>query len=298
MIVLGRDGFSEKLAKKMHAKFVRIESKIFPDGESYFRISEPERVKGEKVILVVRGESSKLDQNRMLTESLLILDKLKELRAKKTCLLLPYIPYARQDKEFLKGETISIKTFRSILKEKCDLLVNVTSHDFRKEGWIDRKTYVMDATDSIAEFLKSKKFKDPVFVAPDMGVNESVEKLAKSLGGNSIGFKKERDRKTGKIRTSGKIPNLRGKELVIYDDMVSTGGTIHNALKLAKKTGAGKIICVTIHMISVLNKKHGKNSIDLIRDECDEFLATDTIESEVSRISVIPDLAKTLLKIF
>jgi ribose-phosphate pyrophosphokinase len=297
MIVLGRDGFSERLAKETGSEFVRIESKIFPDGESYFRVSEPEKVSGEKAILVVRGESSKLDQNRILTESILLLDKLKEIKAKKICLVLPYIPYARQDKEFLKGETVSIKTIRNLLKEKCDLLVNVTSHDFRKEGWIDRKTYNLDATGSIAEFLKKKKLKDPIVIAPDIGVSESVEKLAKQIGGNSIGFEKERDRKTGKIRISGKIPNLRGQELVIYDDMVSTGGTIYNILKLAKKTEAGKIICVSVHVISVLNEKFRKNSIDLIRDEC-EFLATDTIDSEVSRVSVIPQLARTLLKIF
>jgi len=297
MIVLGRDGFSERLAKETGSEFIGVESKIFPDGESYFRVSEPERVKGEKTILVVRGEASKLDQNRILTESLLLLDKIRELKAKKTCLVLPYIPYARQDKEFLKGEAVSIKTIRKILKEKCDLLVNVTSHDFRKEGWIDRKTYVFDATDSIAEFLKGKGLKDPIVIAPDMGVNGDVEKLAKSIGGNSIVFGKERNRKTGGIKTFGKIPNLRGQELVIYDDMVSTGETVYNALKLAKKTGAGRIICIAVHVISVMNEKLGKNSIGLIRGEC-EFLATDTIDSEVSKISVIPELAKTLLKIF
>lgn len=297
MIVLGKDGFSEMLAEELRAEFVRIESKLFPDGESYLRITEPERVRREKVVLVVRGESSKLDQNRILIECFLLLGKLKELGAKKICLLLPYIPYARQDKEFLKGEIVSIKTIRNLLKEKCDLLVNVNSHDFRKEGWIDKKTYNMDAMASVGRFLQSKGLKDPIVISPDTGMDENAGKLAKLIGGNSISFRKERDRRTGEIRTSGKIPNLRGQEAIIYDDIISTGSTVLNVLKLVKKTGASKIICVAIHVISVINKKYGKDSISLIKDEC-ELCSTDTIESEVSKISVIPELAKTLLKIF
>jgi len=297
MIVLGRDGFSESLAKETGSEFIIVESKVFPDGESYFRISEPGKVKGKKAVLVVRGESPGLDQNRMLTECLLLLGKLRELGAKKTCLVLPYVPYSRQDREFLKGETVSIKTIRALLKGKCDLLVNVASHDFRKGGWIGRKTYNLDATGSISEFLKGKGLKDPVVIAPDMGVSGSADKLAKSLGGDSVVLGKERDRKTGKIATSGDLPGLRGREVVIYDDMVSTGGTVYNALKMARKAGAGRIFCVAVHVISVMNEKLKKNSLDLIRGEC-ELVSTNTIGSEVSRISVIPDIARVLLKNF
>ncbi|NIO22754.1 MAG: ribose-phosphate diphosphokinase [Candidatus Aenigmarchaeota archaeon] len=298
MIVLGREGFSERLAKELRAEFARIETKVFPDGESYFRISEPEKIRGKKAILVVRGRTPNLDQNRMLTESFLLLDKLKALKAKKTCLLLPYIPYSRQDREFLKGETVSVKTVRNLLKEKCDLLVNVTSHDFRKEGWIDKKTYNIDATESVTEFLKSKKFENPVVMAPDMSVSENVEELAKSLGGNSIGFEKERDLKTGKIRTFGKIPNLRGRELIIYDDVASFGETLYKAVLMGKKAKASKIICILIHVLSVYNKKFEKNSIDLIKDESDEYYSSDTIESPITKFSIIKQVSEFLKENF
>ena len=95
MIVLGRDDFSRAVAREGGWEFVRLETKTFPDGESYFRITEPERLRNEKVVLAVRGRTPGLQQDKLVTESVIVLDRVREAGAGKICLFVPYLPYAR-----------------------------------------------------------------------------------------------------------------------------------------------------------------------------------------------------------
>lgn len=298
MIVLGNDEFARGVAKKMGADFARLETKKFPDGEYYLRIHEPEKLKGEKVIFVSRGRTPGLSQDRLLTKSLLVLHRLAEVGAKKIGLFLPYMPYSRQDKEFLPGEVVSVKIFRKILEDKCDLIVSVTNHDKREEGWIDKKFYNVDGTGSAINFLKKMSLKNPVIAAPDMTSKGNVERIAKSLGGEILAVKKERDRKTGEIRSSAVMQDLSGKELVIFDDISSTGGTLLRAIELGRNAKAKKIVCVVIHALSVYKKGLGKNSVEAIKESCDEYYASDTIENPVEGFSIVDEVADFFRKNF
>lgn len=298
MIVVGSDSFAEKIAEKMACKFVKLETKIFPDGECYLRISEKDKIKGQNVIAVLRDKTPGHNQDRLLTKTLLVIHKLKELGAKKVGLFLPYMPYARQDKEFLPGEIVSVKILRKILEEKCDLIVSVTNHDKREEGWIDKKFYNIDATDSAIKFLLSKNFRNPIIAAPDMTSKKNVEKIAKSLKGSVLTVKKERDYKTGEIKSYGKIPDLKGRTLIIFDDIVSTGNTMLKAIKMAKEATPEKIICVVIHALDVWNSQVNSTSIKAIKEICDEFYASDTIENPVESFSVIDQAIEFFKKKF
>jgi len=294
MIVLGNDKFSQRVAKKMNAGHVKLETKRFPDGEYYMRITEPEKLRNEKVIFVSRGRTPELSQDRLITKSLLVLKKLDEIGAKKIGLFLPYMPYSRQDKEFTPGEVVSVKIFRRVLEDNCDLIVSITNHDKREEGWIDKKFYNVDGTKSAIEFLKTRGFKKPMVAAPDMTSKGNVEKIAKAINGNVFAVKKERDHKTGEIKISGEIPDLSGRELIIFDDIASSGGTMLEAIHLGKRANASKIICVVVHALSVFNSRYGRNSIEMIKEECDEYYASDTIENPIQGYSVIDQVAEFL----
>ncbi len=298
MIVLGNDEFAKGVAKEMNADFAKLETKKFPDGEYYLRILEPGRLKGKKVIFVSRGRTPGLSQDRLLTKSLLVLFRLAEVGAKKIGLFLPYMPYSRQDKEFLPGEVVSVNIFRKILEDKCDLIVSVTNHDKREEGWVDRKFYNVDGTGSVIEFLKTRKFSNPVVAAPDMTSKGNVEEIARAIGGSVLALKKERDRKTGEVKASGDMPDLKGKNLIIFDDIASSGGTLLKAIRKGKEAGAKRIICVVIHALSVHNEIAGKNSIDMIKEECDEYYASDTIENPVEGFSIVGQAAEFFKKNF
>ena len=292
MIVLGNDKFAEDVAKQMDADFVKLDTKKFRDGEYYLRIMEPDKLNGKKVIFVSRGRTPGLSQDRLLTKSLLVLFRLSEVGAKKIGLFLPYMPYSRQDKEFLSGEVVSVKIFRKILEDKSDLIVSVTNHDKREEGWIDDKFYNIDGARAVIDFLKTKKFDSPVFAAPDMTSKDNVEKIANEIGGEILVLKKVRDHNTGKIKTTGEMPDLTGKELVIFDDIASSGGTLMKAIQKGKEANAKKIMCIVIHALSVHNEIANKNSIDMIKEACDEYYSSDTIENPVEGFSIVPHVAK------
>lgn len=298
MIVVGRDAFSEKLARELKAGFVRLEARTFPDGESHFRVLQPDKIKGEKTILVVRGKTPGMNQDKLFTEAVFVLDKVRELGAKKTCLFLPYLPYARQDKEFTPGEVVSLKSVRKTLSEKCDLMLNVMSHDFRSEGWVNKGVYNIDATISAIDFLKTRGFRSPVVIAPDMTTKGNVETLSKAIKGEALTVYKKRDYITGEIESSAAIPDLSGKDLIIFDDITSSGGTMYKAVMMGRKANAKRIICVAIHTISVYNGQFRKDSIELIKDEADEYYSSDTIESPVTAFSVIKQAAAFLKRNF
>jgi ribose-phosphate pyrophosphokinase len=298
MIVLGNDAFARKVAEKTGAAFVQLETKRFPDGEYYMRVTEPGKLKGQKVIFVSRGRTPELSQDRLVSKSLLILHKLEEIGVKKAGLFLPYMPYSRQDKEFLPGEVVSVKIFRHILEEKCDLIVSVTNHDKRDEGWVDKKFYNIDGTRAVINFIKTKAFRNPVVAAPDMASKGNVDKLAKAIGAKVLAVKKERDHKTGEIKATGEIPDLSGKELIIFDDIASSGSTMLKAIEMARKAKADKIICIVIHALDVMNKNIGKNSIAAIKEACDGYYASDTIENPVEAFSVVDQVAEFLKKNF
>jgi len=298
MIVVGEDNFAEGFAKKMKSNFIRVQTKTFPDGESYIRISNQEKIKNEKVIVVSRGKTPEFGQDRLIIKTILLLHKIKELGVKKIGLFIPYMPYARQDKEFLPGEVVSVKIIRKLLEENCDFIASVTNHDKREEGWVDKKFYNIDATPSVIKFLKSKNFKNSIVAAPDMTSKRNVERLAESLNTEVLAIKKERDLRTGKIKSYGEIPNLSGKTLIFYDDLVSTGGTILKAIDMAKKSNPEKIICVVVHALDVFNKNFNKSSISAIKEACNGFYASDTVENTAKAFSILDQAVEVFNKYF
>ncbi len=298
MIVLGRDHFSEMLAHDLKAGFIRLEHRRFPDGESYFRVTDPKRVRKEKAVVVIRGESPGFNSDKILTEALIVLDYVRSLKPKKIALVLPYQPYARQDREFLSGEPVSVRIVRDLLTEKCDLLVNVASHDFRKEGWVDEKVYNVDGTKSVVTFLKTKGFRNPVIVSPDMTEKERAKAIAGAIEAETISAGKERDKRTGETEADDFDYDFGGKDVIIFDDITSSGETVVKALHKVRMDTPKSTNVVVLHAINTFNRKVNSESFDMIRKAGAEMFASDTIRTPVTRFSVIPEIAGKLKEIF
>lgn len=294
MIVTGTGRFSEALAGEMDADFSPIETKVFPDGEVYIRFKEPEKLKGEKVILVSRGESPNFNPNLLVIRTLLALKELNRLNSQ-IYLVIPYMPYARQDKRFLEGEALSIETVRGLVEKLAEKIITVTSHDRREEGEITGKTYNIDGTEAVIRFLRKGGFNgNSIVMAPDMASDTFVRKIADELGVESLSVDKERDKKTGEIEMEGELPDLSGRRLIIYDDMISTGGTMFRAVEKGKKAGAENIVCVAIHPVLA---KDSLEKIEVLQKEGIEFHTGDSIDSPLSDISLVEDVAERLSEI-
>ncbi len=269
------------------SKKIGLEYKTFPDGESYLRVSDPALVGGETVVLV---HTTYPQQDKRVTELLLLIDLLRELGARKIIAAVPYMAYARQDTRFRDGEAVSIRTlFRLIESAGADEFLTVDLHKEASLGAFRIKARNIHATDAIADYLKGAGLSDPYILSPDKGAIELAKRVGDRLNAEYGNFEKTRDRITGAITMRGERVDARGRDAVIIDDMISTGGTIAKAAAILKGEGARRVMAVCTHPLLVAGAAERMRASGV-----DEVLGTDTVESGISRIPVAPLIAKEL----
>ncbi len=283
-----------KIAQELGIQCINTESKTFPDGENYLRINiEDENIIKDKEVIIVQstGPSSSGDQNSRLFELFMMIDSVKRMRAGRYIVVIPYLAYARQDKIFRPGESI----FGDLIIRMIDsmgidelYIVDVHAPEVLKDTY--SKTYNIDSMKVLADYIKSLGAKDIVVVAPDKGAVERSKAFAKHFGENVPVdfFEKHRDVKTGEITMSGKL-SLKGKDVVVSDDIIATGGTMANAIKLSKESGANKIYAVATHALLLQNAK-----FRILNAGADEIIGTDSIDNEASKVSLAKVIAEHL----
>lgn len=286
-IVVCNDNFGENLAKKMGVRSIRFEKRIFPDGEVCPRLlSTPS---ADEAIIVNRM-TLPMDPNGYFLETLLLAKNLVGHGIKNVDVAMPYFVYGRQDKIFRPGEPSSAKFILDLLeKTGVRKFYTVTSHAQRHKEMLDLSdmpAYNINGLIPVAEYLKKKKFKNPIFIGPDQGSEYFAKTVAGILGYKHDLFYKTRNRDTGKITMTSDL-DLKGKEVILVDDIVSSGSTLVNAIKIAKKNGAKEVYVYVVHLVS-------DKGIKNIKPHVKEFLCTDTISTRISKISVVDTLAEKL----
>ena len=153
-----------KVAEKLGVEAVKMEYKLFPDGESYVRFDGS--VEGETVAVV---QSTYPPQDKHLMELCLIADTAKDLGAEKVIAVVPYLAYARQDKRFLPGEAISIRTVGRLLKAAgVDKLITVDAHSDEALRALGMEVVNVSAIDTLARYMADEKGLRGAFaLAPD-----------------------------------------------------------------------------------------------------------------------------------
>jgi len=242
-------------------------------------------VKGEAVTLV---QTTYPQPDKRLVELLLLIDALRDLEAAAIKVVVPYMAYARQDTRFREGEAVSIRAlFRTIEGAGCDEFYTI---DLHKESSLEAfrvKAKNIYASEAIASHLRGMGLMEPYILSPDKGAINIAKRVADLLGAEYGHFEKTRDRITGAISVRGERIEAKGRPVVITDDLISTGGTIANAAKLVKEAGAERVVAVCTHPLLVAGAYDRMKASGV-----DEILGTDTIEGDVSRISVAPLIAR------
>ncbi|MEA1993901.1 MAG: ribose-phosphate diphosphokinase [Euryarchaeota archaeon] len=275
---------SESIIEKLPYKRVKIEYQEFPDGEMYIRFEK--KIKEIKELLIV--QSLYYPQNKHLMQLFFMLDACKELGIN-THLFVPYLAYARQDKRFKEYECISSETVLGILNF-FDLksFYTVDVHEEKLLKHIKTETKNVTATSEIGKYLKKEDLKEPVIISPDKGAVGMAESVAEVLDCEYDYLEKKRI-SSNKVKTKPKNIDTTGRDVVIVDDMISTGGTMVNACKVLKKEGTRKVLAGATHLLMVKNaeKRFKKAGIDKI-------FGTDTIPHKYSEISVAPLIEEEL----
>jgi len=258
-----------------------FEIKAFPDGDSYVRILDLEKYKGKDVTLFHRLYPN---QNDSLMQAILIIRLLKKAKCN-VSMVAPYLPYSRQDKTFLEGESKSAEVICNLLSESgVKKLITFDCHFLKKEGEFKYgKLNIKNISLSRALVeLAKQKFNNEHFevISPDQGASYLVEefggKSMKKIRGDYIEGQ-EAYRKIERIEGDF---DLGGKNVLIIDDMVSTGGTMVKAVENVKKGGAKKVGCATIHGFFL------KDSLQRLKSSADFVFASDTIPNEVAEVNI------------
>ncbi len=275
-----------KIAKELDINYYNTETKTFPDGENYLRINidNDSLIEGTEVIIVQStGPSSSENQNGRLFELLMMIEAVTRMGATKIVVVIPYLAYARQDSVFRPGECkFAQLILRTIDSMRIDELYVVDIHSQKILEEIQCKCVNIDSMKLLADYIKSLNVKDIVVVAPDKGAVERSKAFAKHFGENVPVdyFEKVRDVKTGEITMSGKL-SLKNKDVVVSDDIIATGGTMANAIRLSKESGANKVFAVATHALLLQNAK-----FRIIKAGADEIIGTDSIDNEASKVSL------------
>lgn len=274
-----------KIADRIGAKVIPITFKEHPDGEIYVRIEDG--VDGDHVVIV---QSTCSPQNRNLLELLFLVDAAKDMGPSKVTAVVPYLAYARQDKRFKKGEAINIKTVSNLLeKVGVDEIYTVDIHSKKAIEQFRIPLVDLSAMPLIGKLLRDMGVENPLIVAPDDGAIHLAEKVVSSIGGEFVSFDKFRDRDTGEITMKGKAMPVRGREVAIVDDIISTGGTMAKAIEMIKSQGAKRIFAACTHPLLIGNAR-----FRILKAGAELIIGTDSIPSDVSCISVADLIAEAL----
>jgi ribose-phosphate pyrophosphokinase len=282
MIVIGGSSsrkLADDLAKELGTGLLQATSKRFPDGECYVRL-ETEEMDREVVIV----QNSHPDD--MLVELLFLQDAAARLGAERITNVIPYFGYARQDKLFNKGEAVSAEVMAEHIEMKANKVITVDIHGAETLDWFNKAKGVdVHATSCIASFFSNSGI--DLVLAPDEGAAERAEGVAKILGCDWDHLVKTRLSGT-EVKMAPKRLDVKGRRVLIVDDIISTGGTIEAATKQLRSLGAKRVVAVCTHGLFMMG------ALERLRKCCDNVLSTNTLENEVSEISVAPVIAKAI----
>jgi ribose-phosphate pyrophosphokinase len=280
---------SEELGRSIAAKLglplLGAQFKVFPDGESKFTLDE--KVAGKSVFLV-QSTHQPVDQH--LFQLLLASHHLSEEGAKVTA-VVPYLAYARQDKEFLPGEGVTLGVIAHLMRSMgVRRLVTVDIHSAEGLALFSFPTYSVSAIPSLVEYAKEKlNLGDPVVISPDFGGSKRTEAFAQLYGAKFLQLSKTRDRTSGEVSMEESRIDVKGKEVLIVDDIISTGGTVKAAAEAVLKQGAKKALAVCVHGLFVGDALRKLESASV-----GPIVCTNTVPGEFSKVDVSDALASHL----
>ena len=287
---------SKEISKKLKSKLINTNIKRFADGEIYIEINE--NIRGNSVF-VIQSTSNPANDNIM--ELLLCIDALRRSSAKNITAVIPYFGYARQDRKVAPRTSISAKVVSNLITNAgANRIVTVDLHAGQIQGFFDIPVDNLFTTPMFARYIKKKfKSKNLVCVSPDVGGVQRTRGLATKIKADLAIIDKRRPA-PGKSEVMNIIGEVKGKNCIIVDDIIDSGGTIVNAVEALKKAGAIDVYVFITH--AVLS---GEAAEKIKRSKIKKLIITDTIDnsfkiknnSKIEVISIAPLMAEAINRI-
>ncbi len=271
------------VARKLKSEFCALEEGRFPDGELYVRIRSD--VRGKNVVIIA---SMQPYPNEELLSTIFAVKTAKRLGAKKTIIVAPYVAFMRQDKEFHSGESVSARIMGNLLS-CADKLIAIDPHLHRihKLSMICKNAKSISANEVLADYIR-KHHKNALILGPDEESHQWAEEIAKKIKKHAVMLRKKRYTSYSVRIKINKDINFDGKDVVIIDDIISTGHTMIEPIKQLKRRGAKNIYCIGIHGV------FANNALSMLKKLGAKVITTNTIQNETSKIDVSSAIVKAL----
>ena len=261
---------SKKIAKNLKLKLVNSNIKRFADGEIYVEINE--NIRGNSIFVI---QSISTPANDNLMELLICIDALRRSSAKNITAVIPYFGYARQDRKVVPRTAISAKLVSNLITNAgAHRIVTVDLHAGQIQGFFDIPVDNLFSTPIFSKHIKKYiSNKNIICVAPDVGGVERARALGQKLN-VGLAIVDKRRPAPGKSQVMNIIGNVKGKNCLLVDDIIDTGGTIVNAAKALKEKGAKDVYVYVTH--GVLS---GKAVEQINNSKIKKIILTDTIDN-------------------
>jgi ribose-phosphate pyrophosphokinase len=237
---------AQQVADELGVTVTPQTARDFANGEIFVRFEES--VRGCDAFVL---QSHCAPINTWLMEQLIMVDALKRASAKRITVIMPFYPYARQDKKHRGREPISARLIADMFKTAgADRIMTVDLHTAQIQGFFDGPVDHLLATTLLSQYVNEKyPDTDVTIVSPDSGRVRAAEKWADTLGGVPIAFvHKTRDpRVPNQVKANRVVGDVEGRTCILIDDMIDTGGTIASAVQVLHDAGATDVIIAATH---------------------------------------------------
>ena len=282
-----------KIAKNLKdiADLVSVDLHVFSDGESKIKINKDTR---KKHCVIVQSTYPPID--RHLIQTLMMIKKCTDDGALDICAIIPYLAYARQDKAFLEGEVVSIELVAKLLESTgTNQLITVDVHSMRALSYFTIDTQDISSVPLLAKYAANNmKLTRPIVVSPDKGGAKRAEEFAKVLKTDMIALNKFRDKNTGEVTIDEKLDysDVSNRDVIIIDDMISSGGSMVKACNVLKKNKCNKIYAMCAHALLIGDALQRIKAAGVVEG----IIATNSIPNECTKVDLSPILSYAIRK--
>ena len=257
----------------------------FSEGEISVQITQS--VRGQDVYII---QPTCAPTNDNLMELLIMVDALKRSSAKSINAVIPYYGYARQDRKAAPRVPISAKLVADLLeKAGINRVVTIDLHAAQIQGFFNIPADNLFGSILFVNYIKSKNLKNPIIASPDIGGVARARQYADKLGYDLVIVDKKRE-KANESQVMNIIGDVKGKDVILVDDMVDTAGTLVKAAEALKKKGANSVMaCCTHGVLSGPAYDRVANGV------LDELVISDTIPTKKNAKKITVLTASTII---
>lgn len=287
---------TKNISKKTKIKLGEYKFKKFKDGEFFFDVETSVR---NKTVFVI--QSTQPPVNDMIMELLLFIETLRRSSAGEINIVIPYYGYARQDRRVFGRQPISSKLIANLITNAgANRVMTIDIHSEQIVGFFDIPVDNLRASGLLAKEIKKLNIKDLTIVSPDHGGVSRARQLAQ-LFDAPLGVIDKRRPKANQAESMFVLGDVKDRNIVIFDDLIDTGGTVASAIKILKKEGAKDVYLAVSHALLSGSDENPNSAIEnLQKAGLKKIITTNSINSNrgpndfIKRIDLSPILAEVI----